>query len=198
MKDMNRNIYSLLAISLFSIVAMCSCTALDEAPDNRTEIDTADKVSKLLTSAYPLSSPALLCELSSDNLVDDNVVVPATHNSPYAIFHEQAYKWEDIDNYSTGESDTPYDVWEAYYQGIAVANHAIDAMRQMSEDPANDPELDHSWGEAHVLRGYLDFVLVNVFAEAYKDETRSLSDNGIAYVREVENTVHLGLFARST
>ena len=60
MKDMNRNIYSLLAISLFSIVAMCSCTALDEAPDNRTEIDTADKVSKLLTSAYPLSSPALL------------------------------------------------------------------------------------------------------------------------------------------
>lgn len=191
MKDMNRNIYSLLAISLFSIVAMCSCTALDEAPDNRTEIDTADKVSKLLTSAYPLSSPALLCELSSDNLVDDNVVVPATHNSPYAVFHEQAYKWEDIDNYSTGEDDTPYTVWESYYQGIAVANHAIEAMRQMSEDPANDPELAHSWGEAHVLRGYLHFVLVNVFAEAYKDETRSLSDNGIAYVREVENTVNV-------
>lgn len=192
MKDMNRNIYSLLAISLFSIVAMCSCTALDEAPDNRTDIDTADKVSKLLTSAYPWSSPALLCELSSDDLLDNNVVVPATRKSPYEIFHEQAYKWEDIDNYnSTIDDDTPYAVWEAYYQGIAVANHAIDAMRQMSEDPANDSELAHSWGEAHVLRGYLHFVLVNVFAEAYKDEARSLSDVGIAYVREVENTVNV-------
>lgn len=191
MKEMNKNIYSLFAAGLLCILAICSCTALDEAPDNRTEIDSPDKIGKLLTSAYPLSTPAVICELSSDNMLDDNVVVPATHNDPYYAFHGQAYKWEDIDNYSTGEDDTPYTVWESYYQGIAVANHAIEAMREMSSNPAQDPTLAHSWGEAHVLRAYLHFVLVNVFAEAYKDEARSLADVGIPYVMEVENTVNV-------
>ena len=189
MKDMKRNIYSLFALCLLCIVTVCSCTALDEAPDNRTEIDNPEKVAKLLTSAYPVSVPAVICELSGDNLVDNNVVVPATHNDAYAKFHEQAYEWEDIDNYSTGEDDSPYTVWEAYYQGIAVANHAIEAMLEMSEDPAHDRELSHSWGEAHLLRAYLHFVLVNVFAETYKDETQSAQDIGIPYVSEAEKTV---------
>ena len=189
MKNMNRNIYSLLAICVLCTLTICSCKDLDEAPDNRTEIDTVDKVQQLLTSGYPVSVPAVICELSGDNLVDNNVVVPATHNDAYANFHEQAYKWEDIDNYSTGEDDTPYTVWESYYQGIAVANHAIEAMREMSKDPAHDRELAHSWGEAHLLRAYLHFVLVNVFAEAYKDEQQSANDVGIPYVSEAEKTV---------
>ena len=188
MKDMNK-IYSLFAICMLCIAGLSSCKDLDEAPDNRTEIDTADKIQKLLTSGYPVSVPAVICELSGDNLVDNNVVVPATHYDAYANFHEQAYKWEDIDNYSTGEDDTPYTVWESYYQGIAVANHAIEAMLEMSKDPAHDRELAHSWGEAHLLRAYLHFVLVNVFAEAYKDEEQSANDVGIPYVSEAEKTV---------
>ena len=190
MKDMIRNIYSLFVLCLFSIMTVCSCTALDEAPDNRTEITSSpEKIRQLLTSGYPVSVPAVICELSGDNLVDNNVCVPATHNDAYAKFHEQAFEWEDIDNYSTGEDDTPYTVWEAYYQGIAVANHAIEAMLEMSNDPAHDRELAHSWGEAHLLRAYLHFVLVNVFAEAYKDEAQSSNDVGIPYVSEAERTV---------
>jgi len=179
--------------SLCLLCAFClvSCNALDEAPDNRTEIDTVEKIQLLLTSGYPLSSPALICELSGDNMLDGNVVVPATHVDAYYEFHEQAYMWEDIDNYSTGEDDTPYTVWETYYQGIAVANHAIQSMREMSEDPAHDRELAHSWGEAHILRGYLHFVLAGLFAEAYKDEARSANEIGIPYVAEVENTVNV-------
>ena len=116
-----------------------SCTdKLDEVPDNRTEIDTPGKVRQLLTSAYPVSTPAVVCELSGDNYVDDNVVVPATHNDPYQAFHEEAYMWKDIKNYSIGSDDTPYQVWEAYYAGISVCNHAIQAMLEMSEDPAHD------------------------------------------------------------
>ena len=189
MKEIKRNIYSLFAISLLCTMGLSSCTALDEAPDNRTEIDYADKVRKFLTSGYPVATPAVICELSGDNLVDNNVVLAATHNDAFALFHEQAYKWEDINNYNTGEDDTPYQVWEAYYAGIAVANHAIKAMQEMSKDPAKDLQFAHSWGEAHLLRAYLHFVLVNVFAEAYKDETLSASDWGIPYVREVEQTV---------
>lgn len=189
---MNRYIYSLYVLCLLAIGSIYSCTALDEAPDNRTEITTSpDKIQQLLTSGYPVSVPAVICELSGDNLVDNNVVVPATHNDAYAKFHEQAYKWEDIVNYGIGDPDTPYAVWESYYQGIAVANHAIEAMRKMSADPAHDRDLAHSWGEAHLLRAYLHFVLVNVFAEAYKDEEQSANDVGIPYVSEVEKTVNV-------
>ena len=185
------NIKMLLLVAGVGVTtSLVSCSdKLDEVPDNRTEIDTPEKVSQLLTSGYPLSSPAVICELSGDNLVDDNIVVPATHNDPYAVFHDEAYKWGDIKNYGTGEDDTPYTVWETYFQGIATANHAIAAMKEISADPAHDPELSNSWGEAHVLRAYLHFVLVNVFAEAYKDETQSAQDIALPYVTEPETTV---------
>ncbi|MBQ8655550.1 MAG: RagB/SusD family nutrient uptake outer membrane protein [Prevotella sp.] len=189
---MNRNIFKYFTI--LPLVALCltACTdKLDEVPDNRTEIDNADKVKKLLTSAYPVATPAVICELSGDNYVDDNVVVPATHNDPYEIFHEEAYKWEDINNYSINSDDTPYQVWEAYYSGISVCNHAIAAMEEMSTNPATDPELSHSWGEAHVLRAYLHFILVNVFAEAYKNDAQSAQDKGIPYVTIPEDVVQV-------
>ena len=169
-----------------------SCTdKLDEVPDNRTFIDSPAKVRKLLTSAYPVATPAVICELSGDNYVDDNVVVPATHNSAYQEFHDEAYQWQDIENYSINSDDTPYQVWEAYYAGISVCNHAIEAMQEMSSDPANDIELAHSWGEAHVLRAYLHFILVNVFAENYKNDSISSKDKGIPYVTVPETTVQV-------
>lgn len=190
MKVMKKYIFGLLTMTLG--VALTSCESfLDEVPDNRTEIDTPEKVQLLLVSGYPQSTPAVICELSGDNFVDNNVVKPGIHRSAYKDFHEEAYAWKDINNYGTGEDDTPYDVWEKYYYGIATANHAIAAMKEMSNDPANDPSLAPSWGEAHVLRAYLHFVLVNVFAEAYKDETRSLQDMGIPYVTEPETTVNI-------
>ena len=188
---MNKNINTLL-ISLLGIVCVCSCNALDEDPDSTwIKIDTSAKVSQLLTSGYPKSVPAVICELMGDNLVDNNVVVPATHNDAYSLFHEEAYKWMDINSYSSGEDDTPLEVWDKYYFSIATANHAIQAMKEMSDDPAHDPEISYSWGEAHLMRAYFHFVLVNVFAEAYKDETQSKQDLGIPYVTTVEEVVRV-------
>ena len=172
--------------------ALTSCESeLDEVPDNRTEIDTPKKVQLLLVSAYPQATPAVMCELFSDNFVDNNVVKPGIHRAPYKDFHAEAYAWRDVNNYSTGDDDTPYQIWEQYYYGIATCNHAIAAMREMSANPAADVNLSHSWGEAHVLRAYLHFVLVNVFAEAYKDDTQSAVDMGIPYVTEPEDVVNV-------
>ena len=187
---MKKYIFGLSMMALGLLFASCE-DKLDEVPDNRTEIDTPKKVQLLLVSGYPQAVPAVICELSGDNFVDNNVVKPGIHRAPYSDFHEEAYKWEDINNYGTGEDDTPYQVWEQYYFGIATANHAIAAMKEMSSDPAKDPELAHSWGEAHVLRAYLHFVLVNVFSEAYKDDAKSSQDAGIPYVTDPEVTVNV-------
>lgn len=189
----------LLLITFAAGFAACE-DKLDEVPDNRTEIDTAEKVQLLLTSAYPDHTPAVICELSGDNYIDNNVVVPATHNDAYSDFHEEAYKWDDIQNYQQGEQDTPYSVWQSYYNGIATANHAISAMREMcpgienlssAEILAQYPDFAPSWGEAHILRAYLHFTLVNVFAESYKNADLSRADKGVPYVREPEDVVHV-------
>ena len=180
---------TLLALTVTSVFVSCN-DKLDEDPDSRwIKIDTSEKVAELLTSGYPKAVPAVICELMGDNLVDDNVVVPATRNDAFSLFHEEAYRWEDITSYSTGDDDTPLEVWDKYYFGIATANHAIEAMREMSADPAHDSRISHSWGEAHLMRAYFHFVLVNVFAEAYKDETKSMEDWGIPYVTTVEDIV---------
>lgn len=184
-------IYKSLALAATAVMATSCADILDEVPDNRTEIDSPGKVISLLTSAYPDHTASVICELSGDNYVDDNVVVPATHNAPYQEFHEEAYKWEDINNYSMGAQDTPYSVWQAYYGGISTCNHAIAAMLELSDDPAHDSSLSAAWGEAHVLRAYLHFILVNVFAEAYKDDAKSSLDRGIPYVTEPETVVRV-------
>ena len=88
MKRYINNYVAGLLVSCGIAVAFTSCDKLDEVPDNRSEIDNAEKVAQLLTSGYPKSSPAVICELSGDNLVDNNVVVPATHNGAYSAWHD--------------------------------------------------------------------------------------------------------------
>ena len=70
-----KNIFS---INLFSACllagSICSCDGyLDKMPDNRTEIDSEDKVTSLLTSAYPISDYIMLTEMMSDNADDYGV-----------------------------------------------------------------------------------------------------------------------------
>ena len=61
---MKRNI---LYIALSGVLALASCSDfLDTLPDNRTEIDSADKMAKLLVSAYPTTTYIMLTEMSSD------------------------------------------------------------------------------------------------------------------------------------
>ena len=59
---------------------------LDELPDNRTELDTPDKINRLLVSAYPSRSFTRMCEIASDNCDDMGANNPNTsllleHNS---------------------------------------------------------------------------------------------------------------------
>lgn len=163
---------------------------LDEVPDNRTEIDTPEKVAQLMTSAYPVESPAVLCELSADNLVDNNALLPSAHLSPYKTFHEEAYEWRDIVDCERGDADTPYAVWEQYYYGVAVCNHALRAIDQMEEaDPSLKSRLECYRGEALVTRAYLHFVLVNVFAREWQNREVSSRQPGIPYVTEPEEVV---------
>jgi hypothetical protein len=80
-------------ISALTVVfALTSCNEwLDVMPDNRAEVDTAEKVRKLLVSAYPENSFTYYGELASDNV--DDMGSSATYH--HRIW-EQMYKWEEV------------------------------------------------------------------------------------------------------
>ena len=66
---MKKNIYILFV--LFSGILLSCNDFLDTMPDDRAEIDTNDKVTSLLVSAYPTNSLQLIAEMSSDNAMDN-------------------------------------------------------------------------------------------------------------------------------
>ncbi|MGL5272314.1 MAG: RagB/SusD family nutrient uptake outer membrane protein, partial [Phocaeicola sp.] len=160
---------------------LCAFTAcndyLDQMPDNRAEIDTEEKVAKLLVSAYPTNGYVLACEMASDNVDDQG------HANPYYDrFGEQLYRWNDV---TETNNESPKRVWEACYGAIACANQALSAMEEM----AMTPNLAAAKGEALISRAYAHFILVNMFCHNY-DERYSESDLGIPYMTAAETELN--------
>lgn len=150
---------------------------LDELPDNRAELNTTDKIGKMLVGAYPENAYVLVSELSSDN-VDD--VGPVYLN--YSRFIEQVYKWQDITETTNDGIDR---VWGACYSAIASANAALQAI----EEQGNPTSLKAQRGEALLARAYNHWILVNMFAQNYSKK-HSATDLGVTYMTKGETTLN--------
>lgn len=168
-------IYTSLLI-VWALFGVSCDNYLDEMPDNRAEVDSKEKVAKLLVSAYPGASPILLGEYSSDN-VDDNGEI-----WNYALLDQQVYEWKDVTETSY---DSPSYVWQKHYQAISSANMALDVIENVLGDT---PDLAALKAEALISRAYSHFVLVNIFCHAYNEST-SNSDLGIPYMLKPEKEV---------
>ena len=182
-------------IIIFAVsVTFLSCNDfLSKSPDNRTQMDNIEKISQLLVSAYPSANYSTLAELSSDNFVDNNSILPVTLSS-FEAMDDQIYAWQDATK-STDE-DSPSDVWVKCYAAIAAANHALAAIDELQVANANI-NFDAQKGEALVCRAYSHFILVNVFSQAYKDDAASSLDVGIPYATTPETVVQ-GTYNRET
>ena len=74
------------------LLSSVSCSKfLDELPDNRAELDTADKIYKLLVSAYADRTYVRMCELASDNVDDQGEDNPDFSR----LLYQNAY-WDDM------------------------------------------------------------------------------------------------------
>lgn len=166
----------ILLISALALLSVSCEEFLDETPDNRTVIDSGEKITRLLVSAYPETSYSYLAELSSDN-VDDN----GGAWTAFDRLQTQTYNWEDITEVS---NDSPQDLWEACYNAIATANQALALIEEVGLN--GDPGAQK--GEALLCRAFGHFVLVSIFSKAYS-ETTGTSDLGIPWVDTPETTV---------
>ncbi len=185
MKNIKYNVIKVVV--LFLILSSCN-DILDETPDNRTTIDSAQKISELLVGAYPDAAYVPFLEPMSDNAGDKGPSAETGIDIATTI-NERMFFWQDINNI---DLDTPTNYWNRAYKAIAQANQALASIEELG----GGTQYDYLKGEALVCRAYAHFMLVNIFSKAYNPSTAG-TDIGIPYVTEPE-TVLLADYDRGT
>ena len=90
-----------VAFAALSLVTSCD-SFLDKLPDDRAEVNTEEKVTSLLVSAYPTASSNLILEWSSDNYADNG----KQYSTNQEI--EQVYRFQPI---TAQTNDCPKSLW---------------------------------------------------------------------------------------
>lgn len=176
-----RNILYVAAFSALMGSSLVSCDSyLDTMPDNRAEVNTEDKVVRLITSAYPDNSYIMVAECMSDNTDD---MGPRFSNYT-SRFYDQVFAWQDIVD---TDNDDMRVFWLACYGAIANANEALQSIEEMGG--ATTQTLREAKAEALLCRAYGHFLLVNMFSLNYNKATSS-TDLGVTYMTEPETTVN--------
>ena len=147
---------------------------LEQAPDERTRLNSVEKVSELLVTAYPQANYMTFTEAMSDNAADKGI-------SDEEPINRDPWFFEDVRN---RDEHSPDFYWNACYKAIAAANHALDAIASAS----NPKDYDAQKGEALIARAYSHFMLVSLFSNTY-NPTTAATDPGIPYVTEPEKVV---------
>ncbi len=151
-----RNVIYLL-FGLLSL-SLSSCDEyLDDLPDDRASIDTEEKITSFITSAYGTRNPAYICEYSSDNYTFNGASYTAQVNQ------EALWKFEEV---PTQSNDDPRSQWNNYYASIGAANAALEAIADMG----NPESLRGQRAEALLCRAWGMFRLANIFCMAYNPE----------------------------
>ena len=159
-------------IYIFSLLLL-SCNYLDKDPDAslNVSLDSEEKIAELLTGAYPDASYFPFLETRTDNVAE-------RENGVHTRLNEAMYRWEDEDQ---EDLDAPLFYWNSCYRGIAQANKALELLARYPKTE----RVKALYGEAFLLRAYLHFMLVNIWAEPYKGEA-SKNDMGIPYLTTPE------------
>lgn len=165
--------FNYIYLTLLALLFSCN-DYLEESPNSNydIEINDVDKISEVITSAYPRASYFPFLEPRTDN-------VSEREGGEYYRLNESMYLWQDFDN---EDLDTPLNYWNECYKGIAEVNQALESLKLFEE---KTPRIKALYGEALVLRAYLHFMLVNIWSEAYNPTTAD-TDLGIPYLTKPE------------
>lgn len=203
---MKANIYSIFAISLGLLTTTACSDFLDKIPDERTELTTESNIVDLLKGSYPATNYQYVCELSSDNFIDNNAPhLPSSPNdkqienhynySSYARWTDEMFKFDPANSATINDGESPGRIWSYWFQSIGSVNAALEAIDNIAAKEGItsradynqlSPRLRAAYGEALLLRAYDHFVLNNIFSQAYKNEAQSSLEVALPYVTEPE------------
>lgn len=173
-----KKIYTILILVISFSVCLSSCKGfLDKAPDDKNvSIDNLDKISELLSSAYPRASYFRFLELRTDNVGKRG----GDQNYERSRLNDAMYHWRE---YSEEDLDSPNRYWIECYRGIGNANKALELLVKYKDK--NDPSVRSLYAEALILRAYLHFMIANIWAPPYEGEDSKITP-AIPYVEKVE------------
>lgn len=172
---MKNTIKYLTLLALVSTTVSCK-KFLEQAPDLRATLNTPEKVSELLVTAYPHASYIPFCEAASDNAGDKGDAAGGG-----VVENIDPWYFNDV---KSNVQDSPDFYWNGCYAAIAAANQALAVIQKAS----NPQDYRAQKGEALVARAYSHFMLVSLFSKIYDASTAS-ADPGIPYVTEPEEVV---------
>ncbi len=173
-----------ISIAVFVLTATSCNKYLDVEPDNRTVINSIDKIAQLVGTAYPSYDYLSFAESASDNAEDKGPGVGTSVDT-----RDRPYVWEDQIGDGT---NTPTNYWNGCYEAIAAANQALEAI----ENGNYGSQVLQYKGEALVARAYAHHMLAIFFAKSY--EIGGANDSpGIPYVTKPGTKV-FGDFTRGT
>lgn len=176
MKMVIMKFFTGISVISLGMIILAGCNKyLDQSPDSTwTELNTPQKVSQLLGTAYPQANYIVFCEAMTDNVDDKGAGVLVRPNM-------DSYQFKDV---ASTDQDSPEYYWQSCYTAIAAANNALKACEAAEDSAAYSAQK----GEALVARAYAHFMLVTFFSKFY-DETTAATDPGIPYVTEPEKVV---------
>lgn len=174
-----KNIIYLLMMAAMTVVSLTACNDyLDKMPDNRSEVDSEDKVVSLLTSAYPTHDYIYFNEMMSDNY--DRY--PRFKN--HTVLSDSTWSWAPI--METG-TFSPANLWSDCFGGVTAANMALEAIDNLG-GPKN-AVLKAARAEAIMLRAYCHFLLAVTFCAPF-DKAKNAQNLGLPYQYDVERELN--------
>lgn len=175
MKVINKYLIKLAIVCSFFILIGCD-DFLSEIPDNRTTIDSQDKIAQLITGAYSEGNYQMMASIMSDNAEQK---VENVGDRMQRTF----YNWEDATTFET-DRDSPTFFWNSTYEAIAQANQALLSISELE----NEIDLQAEKGEALLARAYGHFMIANFWCKRYDSATAN-SDLGIPYILTPETSL---------
>lgn len=203
---MKKNILRISSVFAVALMMTACSDFLDKIPDERTELRTENNIVDLLKGSYPATNYQYVCELSSDNLIDNNAPhlpsgpwdkqVENHYNYPSSSrWTDELFRFEPAGSATINDGESPGRIWGQWFNSIAAANAALEAIDNLAaEQGITDrkafdqlsPRLRAAYAEALLLRAYCHFTLSNIFSQAYKNNDLSAKEVSIPYVTDPE------------
>ncbi len=178
-------------VAAAALVSMSSCSDfLDKETDTRVTLTNVEQLRLLLTTSYTTGNYAAVCELGTDNMIDETSPsdAGARYNlNSYSRNDDELFAWEDCR--AESGTDSPSEVWENAYHAIAGANAVLEDVAKKEAENQTSPELSAVKGEALLIRAYHHWLLANVFCMPYRGAELSKSYPGIPYITAPETKV---------
>lgn len=146
-----------LFYTLMGCLIMTSCSNfLEIQPVGKVIPNTLEEYRALMTNAY------------AQDLTDRSVCDMRTKEITVRKDSYDQNNYGDIEKWITNSSSAIEFGWSNYYENIYYANAIINKKDEITE--GSEEDINQLVGEAYFMRGYMHFLLVNLYGQPYTKE----------------------------